>query len=60
LLDTNVLSEFARARAPDPHVDRWLRTTPEEMLFASVLTFGEIRRGIELLPVSKRRSELEQ
>jgi toxin FitB len=60
LLDTNVLSEFARAGAPDPQVDRWLKATPEETLFASVLTFAEIRRGIELLQPGKRRSELEQ
>jgi predicted nucleic acid-binding protein len=60
LLDTNVLSEFARTGAPDQHVDRWLKTTPEESLFASVLTFAEIRRGIELLPPGKRRTQLEQ
>ena len=60
LLDTNVLSEFARTREPDQHVDRWLKTTAEESVFASVLTFAEIRRGIELLPPGKRRTELEQ
>ena len=60
LLDTNVLSEFARAGAPDRQVDLWLKTTAEESLFASVLTFAEIRRGIELLPVGKRRTQLEQ
>ena len=60
LLDTNVLSEFARTREPDQHVDRWLKTTAEESLFASVLTFAEIRRGIELLPPGKRRTQLEQ
>jgi predicted nucleic acid-binding protein len=60
LLDTNVLSEFARTGAPDRQVDRWLKTTVEEFLFASVLTFAEIRRGIELLPVGKRRAQLEQ
>jgi predicted nucleic acid-binding protein len=60
LLDTNVLSEFARTREPDQHVDRWLKATPEETLFASGLTFAEIRRGIELLPVGKRRTHLEQ
>jgi predicted nucleic acid-binding protein len=60
LLDTNVLSEFARTGAPDHHVDRWLQTTAEESLFASVLTFAEIRRGIELLPPGKRRTQLEQ
>ena len=60
LLDTNILSEFARIGQPDQHVDRWLKTTAEESLFASVLTFAEIRRGIELLPVGKRRTQLEQ
>ena len=60
LLDTNVLSEFSRAGEPDEHVDRWLKTTAEETLFASVLTFAEIRLGIELLPAGKRRTQLEQ
>ena len=60
LLDTNVLSEFARTGQPNQHVDRWLKTTAEESLFASVLTFAEIRRGIELLAVGKRRTQLEQ
>ena len=60
LLDTNVLSEFSRTGEPDQHVKRWLKATAEESLFASVLTFAEIRRGIELLPVGKRRTQLEQ
>jgi predicted nucleic acid-binding protein len=60
LLDTNVLSEFSRRGEPDQHVDRWLKTMAEESLYASVLTFAEIRRGIELLPSGKRRTELEQ
>lgn len=58
LLDINVLSEFARAQPADERVDRWLKVTPEETLFASVLTFAEIRRGIELLPTGKRRDQL--
>ena len=60
LLDTNVLSEFSRTGEPDQHVDIWLKTTADESLFASVLTFAEIRRGIELLPSGKRRAQLEQ
>ena len=60
LLDTNVLSEFAREQPPDPHVDRWLKATPESTLFASVLTLAEIRRGIELLPAGSRRTQLEK
>lgn len=60
LLDTNVLSEFARTGEPDQHVERWLKTAVEESVFASVLTLAEIRRGIELLPPGKRRTQLEQ
>jgi toxin FitB len=60
LLDTNVLSEFARKGPPDKRVDQWMKSTPQESLFASVLTFGEIRRGIELLPAGSRRTQLEQ
>jgi predicted nucleic acid-binding protein len=59
LLDTNVLSEFARALPADPRVDGWLKAASEELLFASVLTLAEIRRGIELLPLGKRRTQLE-
>lgn len=59
LLDTNVLSEFSRIGQPDDRVARWLKETADESLFASVLTLAEIRRGIELLPVGKRRTQLE-
>jgi toxin FitB len=37
-----------------------LKAAPEETLFASILTFAEIRRGIELLPASRRRDQLEE
>lgn len=45
LLDTNVLSEFNRRGAPDERVKRWLEAADTESLYASVLTFGEIRLG---------------
>jgi predicted nucleic acid-binding protein len=38
---------------------KWLEAADPERLFASVVTFGEIRLGIEDLPVSKRRTALE-
>jgi predicted nucleic acid-binding protein len=50
LLDTNVLSEVRKPRR-DPNVDRWLASTRPSDLFVSVLTLGEIRRGIERLRV---------
>jgi predicted nucleic acid-binding protein len=60
LIDTNVLSEFSRRGEPDRRVKRWLKAAAPGSLYASVLTLAEIRRGIEILPASKRRSQLEQ
>jgi predicted nucleic acid-binding protein len=60
LLDTNVISEFARPdNKPDPRVQQWLEAANPDSLYASVLTFGEIRRGIEKLSPGKRRTHLE-
>lgn len=60
LLDTNVLSEFKRRGEPDPHVRNWLKATDPDLLWASVLSFGEIRKGIERQAAGKRRTELEE
>ena len=60
LIDTNVLSEFNRRGEPDLRVKRWLETADTESIYASVLTFGEIRFGIELLQPSHRRAQLEK
>jgi toxin FitB len=59
LLDTNVLSEFNRRGEPNPLVKQWLSATPLESLHVSVITLAEILLGIELLPQSKRRAQLE-
>jgi hypothetical protein len=48
LLDTDVVSERSRRR-PDPSVTAWLRDARREDLHLSVMTLGELRRGIELL-----------
>jgi predicted nucleic acid-binding protein len=48
LLDTNVISELRR-RAPHPNVVTWFEAVRSEELYLSVLTIGEIRRGIQLL-----------
>ena len=48
LLDTNVLSEVRRPRG-DAGVKRWISSVPTEDLYLSVLTLGEVRRGIGLL-----------
>jgi predicted nucleic acid-binding protein len=58
LLDTNCISEVVRPRA-EPRVLEWLGAADETLLYLSVLTLGEIRKGVAGLPQSKRRTELE-
>jgi toxin FitB len=58
LLDTNVISELLKPK-PEPKVTTWIDATDEELLFLSVLTLGEIRKGVVLLPRSARRTSLE-
>jgi predicted nucleic acid-binding protein len=59
LIDTNVISEFVKPE-PSLQVKRWFEAADPESLFASVITFGEIRIGIEDLAEGKRRAALEQ
>lgn len=56
LLDTNVISELVRPK-PHPQVVAWVAKIPEETFHLSVLTLGEIRKGIEGAQ-SKRKEEL--
>lgn len=58
LLDTSVISELVKP-APDKHVIEWLKRTDEASLYLSVLTIGEIEKGIAKLPASSRREKLE-
>lgn len=57
LLDTCVLSELARSQ-PNPHVLGWISKLPNEALFVSVLTLGEIRKGVEKLSQGARKDRL--
>ena len=57
LLDTNVLSELRR-KAPDARGVRWFSQRPAGTLYLSVLTLGEIRKGIETLADTQRRLAL--
>ncbi|MCE5312339.1 MAG: type II toxin-antitoxin system VapC family toxin [Nitrospiraceae bacterium] len=57
LIDTNVVSETVR-KQPNKSVIKWLETVPPEALFISVLTLGEIRKGIEGILDKKRREKL--
>lgn len=58
LLDTCVIAEYKR-QAPDAKVMKWLASQIEESLFLSVLTIGEIEKGIVKLSASKRKTDLE-
>lgn len=57
LLDTNILSESIREH-PNKNVKEWLKATSSEALYISVLTIGEIRRGVEKLNNGKRKQYL--
>jgi len=58
LLDTNCISELVRSK-PEPRVLEWTEAADESLLYLSVLTLGEIRKGVATLPQGKRRSQLE-
>jgi predicted nucleic acid-binding protein len=58
LLDTNVISELTKLR-PESKVVSWLHATSEDLLYLSVFTIGEIRKGIDSLPRSNKRALLE-
>lgn len=57
LLDTNVLSELRRPK-PDARVVRFVSGQSLDLLYVSVVTFAEIRFGIELVKDASRRMEL--
>jgi hypothetical protein len=58
LLDTNIISELIEPR-PEPKVAAWIEAADESLLYLSVLTLGEIRKGIAALPRTARRGRLE-
>ncbi len=58
LLDTCVISEVIKPRA-DKNVISWIQNQDEESLYLSVLTFGEIEKGIEKLADEARKRKLQ-
>lgn len=58
LLDTNCISELVRPK-PEPRVMDWVEAADEALLYLSVLTLGEIRKGVAGLPQGKRKTKLE-
>ena len=56
-MDTNVLSELRR-KQPDARVVAWVEQRPAQALYLSVLTLGDIRKGIERLQGDARQAAL--
>ena len=59
LLDTCVISELVRIR-PEPRVLAWIESIPEDRLHLSVLTLGELQKGIVKLGAGPRKRQLEK
>lgn len=59
LVDTNCISELAK-KEPDQKVVRWFSDHEELELYLSVITFGELRKGIEKLTNADKRRRLRQ
>lgn len=57
LLDTNVVSELISSR-PEERVVRWIDNLDPNSIYLSALTVGEIRKGVEKLPDSRRRDNI--
>jgi len=57
LLDTCVISEVIKKK-PDENVLAWLQAQDENNLYLSVLTFGEIEKGIEKSADQNRKAKL--
>jgi len=59
LLDTNVISELISKRS-NKKVVEWLDRLDSNTIYLSVITIGEIRKGIEKLPPSKRKERIKE
>ena len=57
LIDTNIISETIKT-TPNKGVLKWFNSTPSYALFISVITIGEIRKGIEIVKNDTKKSEL--
>lgn len=57
LIDTNVISELLKTK-PKQSVLNWFNKIPDEEMFLSVITLGEIRKGVECVADTKRKEKL--
>ena len=56
LLDTCVITELVNTK-PELRVVQWIRSQDEENLFLSVITIGEIQKGISKLPDGRKKKQ---
>ena len=49
LIDTNEVSELRKRDRANAHLRRWFGTVESHELFLSVVTVGELRRGVEVI-----------
>ena len=59
ILDTNMISELI-SKHPNMKIVKWLDQIDPNRIYLSVITIGEIRKGIEKLPSSKRKRTLKE
>ncbi|MCB0037925.1 MAG: type II toxin-antitoxin system VapC family toxin [Anaerolineales bacterium] len=59
LLDTCVISELV-SKQPNPAVIGWIDQLEDERVYLSVITLGEIQKGVAKLPDSQRKELLER
>ena len=57
LFDTNVLSELT-TKDPNANVVAWVESIDQENIFLSVVAIGELKKGIEKLPGSRKKKDL--
>jgi predicted nucleic acid-binding protein len=57
ILDTNIISELV-AKQPNQRVVEWIDSLDPNHVFLSVITIGELRKGVEKLAESPRKEVL--
>ncbi len=57
LIDTNAISELIKDN-PDKNVMQWFQSVPGDRIYISVLTLGELRKGVDLILESARKEKI--
>ncbi len=58
LLDTCTISEIV-VKQPHPNVLNWFNNQPPETVYLSVITIGELTKGMQKMSIGRRRTDLE-